>query len=274
MEIGTLLTIVFYIASTAAYTLFLVRQKKRYYRAGVLMLSAGFTSLHLIMVIIGTIRSGHLPVNTLRETLSFGALTVAGVFLLFQYRYRLKVLGVFAAPLAAATMVIVAVMPATATPSQPILKSLWLVSHVTLVFMGEASLALACGLGILYLVQEQAIKSKKPGFFFRRLPSLDLLDSAGQTCILAGFMLMTLGLATGLIYAKSVWGRFWSWDPKEVWSGITWLFYAALLHERLTVGWRGRKAAVMAIIGFGVLLFTFFGVNFLLEGHHGGFTRM
>jgi cytochrome c-type biogenesis protein CcsB len=271
MEIGTLLTIVFYVASTAAYILFLVRQKKRYYRAGVLLLSAGFT-IHLITVAVGTVHSGHLPVNTLRETLSFGALTVAGVFLLFQYRYRLKVLGVFAAPLAAATMVVVAVMPATATPAQPVLKSLWLVSHVTLVFMGEASLALACGLGILYLVQEQAIKSKKPGFFFRRLPSLDLLDSAGQTCILAGFMMMTLGLATGLIYAKAVWGRFWSWDPKEVWSGITWLLYAVLIHERLALGWRGRRAAIMAIIGFATVLFTFLGVNLFMSGHHGAFT--
>jgi ABC-type transport system involved in cytochrome c biogenesis permease subunit len=77
----------------------------------------------------------------------------------------------------------------------------------------------------------------------------------------------------GVLYAKVVWGRFWSWDVKEVWSGIMWLFYAALLHERLTVGWRGRKAAIMSIIGFAVLLFTFFGVNFLLGGHHGEFTQ-
>ncbi|HSO17956.1 MAG TPA: cytochrome c biogenesis protein CcsA, partial [Desulfosarcina sp.] len=87
-----------------------------------------------------------------------------------------------------------------------------------------------------------------------------------------GFTMVTIGLITGVVYAKAVWGRFWSWDPKEVWSAITWLFYAALLHERLTVGWRGRRAAFMAIIGFGVLLFTFFGVNFLLQGHHGTFT--
>ncbi|MGD9097730.1 MAG: c-type cytochrome biogenesis protein CcsB, partial [Desulfobacterales bacterium] len=205
-------------------------------------------------------------------TLSFGAMCVAGVFLLFQYRYRLKVLGVFAAPLATATMVIVALMPASSAPAQPILKSIWLVAHVTFIFMGEASLALACGLGILYLVQEQAIKSRKPGFFFRRLPSLDQMDSAGQTCILAGFVLMTLGLATGLVYAKAVWGRFWSWDPKEVWSGITWLLYAILIHERLALGWRGRRAAIMAIVGFATVLFTFLGVNLFMSGHHGAFS--
>ena len=272
MEIGILLTIVFYAASTAAYTIFLVRQKKQYYRGGVMLLAVGF-AVHLIMIVIGTFQAGHLPVNTLRDTLSFGALAVAGVFLLFQYRYRLKVLGVFTAPLAAVIMIIVALMPATAMPAQPVLKSMWLVAHVALIFIGEASLALACGIGILYLVQEQAIKSKKPGFFFRRLPSLDLLDSAGQKCILAGFVMMTLGLATGLIYAKSVWGRFWSWDPKEVWSGITWLLYAVLIHERLALGWRGRRAAIMAIIGFATVLFTFLGVNLFMSGHHGVFTQ-
>ncbi|MDJ0803582.1 MAG: c-type cytochrome biogenesis protein CcsB [Desulfobacterales bacterium] len=271
MEIGILLTIVCYGASTAAYTVFLVRQRKFSYRTGVALLSAGF-GIHLVLVLAGTLHSGHLPVNTLRDTLSFGAMCVAGVFLGFQYRYRLRVLGVFAAPLAAATMVVVALMPATSTPAQPILKSIWLVAHVTFIFMGEASLALACGLGILYLVQERAIKSRKPGFFFRRLPSLDLLDSAGQTCILAGFVLMTLGLATGLIYAKAIWGRFWSWDPKEVWSGITWLLYAVLIHERLALGWRGRRAAIMAIVGFATVLFTFLGVNLFMSGHHGAFT--
>ncbi len=271
MEIGILLTIVCYGASTAAYTVFLVRQRKSSYRTGVALLSAGF-GIHLVLVLAGTLHSGHLPVNTLRDTLSFGAMCVAGVFLGFQYRYRLRVLGVFAAPLAAATMVVVALMPATSTPAQPILKSIWLVAHVTFIFMGEASLALACGLGILYLVQERAIKSRKPGFFFRRLPSLDLLDSAGQTCILAGFVLMTLGLATGLIYAKAIWGRFWSWDPKEVWSGITWLLYAVLIHERLALGWRGRRAAIMAIVGFATMLFTFLGVNLFMSGHHGAFT--
>jgi ABC-type transport system involved in cytochrome c biogenesis permease subunit len=85
--------------------------------------------------------------------------------------------------------------------------------------------------------------------------------------------MLTLGLVSGFVYAKSVWGNFWSWDPKEVWAGITWLLYAALLHQRLTVGWRGRRAAIMAIIGFAAVLFTFLGVNFLLEGHHGKFTR-
>ena len=113
-------------------------------------------------------------------------------------------------------------------------------------------------------------------FILKLLPGsyvLERLDNTGYVCVIIGFTMLTIGLITGIVYAKSIWGRFWSWDPKEVWSAITWLLYAALLHGRISVGWRGRKAAILSIIGFGVLLFTFFGVNFLLQGHHGEFTR-
>jgi cytochrome c-type biogenesis protein CcsB len=154
-----------------------------------------------------------------------------------------------------------------------VFNNFWIIFHVVVIFIGNAAFALACGTGILYLMQENAIKGKNPGFFFRRLPSLNILDTVGYAAIVVGFTMFTLGLITGFLYAKTVWGRFWSWDPKEVWSGVMWLFYAALLHERLSSGWRGRKAAIMSIVGFGVLLFTFLGVNFLLTGHHGAFTR-
>jgi cytochrome c-type biogenesis protein CcsB len=272
MTIGILGTLGLYALSTAAYLAFLFIQKKALHRWGVGLLSAGF-GVHTLVIGYATFATGHIPVNTLRDTLSFACWAVAGVFLLFHYRYRLKIMGIFAAPLTAATMALVAVMPATTMAAKPVLKSFWLVAHVTFIFIGEAGMALACGLGILYLIQEKAIKSKKPGFFFRRLPSLGQLDAAGYACILGGFLMMTLGLIMGLVYAKNVWGRFWSWDPKEVWSGITWLLYAVMIHMRLSVGWHGRRSAVMAIIGFAVVLFTFLGVNLFLSGHHGEFTQ-
>mgnify|MGYP000551379987 FL=1 len=271
MDIGILGTLGLYALSTVAYVAFLFTQKKKLHHYGVWLLSAGCL-IHTLWIGYRTVASGHLPVNTLRDTLSFAGWALTGVFLLFHYRYRLKVMGIFAAPLATAVVAVVATLPATTMAAKPVLKSLWLVSHVTFIFIGEAGMALACGLGVLYLTQERAIKSKKPGFFFRRLPSLDQLDTAGYGCILGGFLMMTLGLIMGLVYAKSVWGRFWSWDPKEVWSGITWLLYAVMIHMRLSVGWRGRRTAVMAIIGFATVLFTFLGVNLFLSGHHGEFT--
>jgi ABC-type transport system involved in cytochrome c biogenesis permease subunit len=123
--------------------------------------------------------------------------------------------------------------------------------------VGNAAFAIAFFAGILYLIQEKAIKDKNPGFFFRRLPSLKLLDSVGYASLIVGFPMLTFGMITGVIYAQMVRGRFWSWDPKEILGALTWLIFAALLHERLAVGWRGRRAAIITIVGFGILLLTF-----------------
>lgn len=270
MELNIII-ILFYIFSTAGYFAFLFFQKNYFYKAGFFLLLTGFL-FHCAAIVYGSIKSGYIPVHNLQETLSIAAWAMAGVFLVFQYKIRLKILGIYAAPLIAGIMAVTLWLPQRSTGVKNIFNSLWFNFHIITIFIGEASFALACGAGLLYLLQENAIKTKKRGFFYKRLPSLDLIDTSGYACLVVGFSMITIGLITGFVYAKLIWGRFWSWDPKEVWSGITWLVYAALLHERLTVGWRGRRAAIMAIIGFVVLLFTFFGVNFFLKGHHGDFT--
>jgi cytochrome c-type biogenesis protein CcsB len=272
MEILIIVTILAYMLSTVAYLVFLFLQINNAQRIGYFLILAGFLC-QTATIIYGFSIGGHLPVGNLRETLSLAGWAVAGCFLLFQYKFNLKILGIFAAPLIALIVVLATLVSSEPYQTTKIFKNFWLISHVMAIFFGEAFFTLAAGLGVLYLIQENAIKTKKHRFFFKRLPSLDLLDSTGYACIVVGFSMLTLGLATGLVYAKSYWGRFWSWDPKEVWSAITWIFYAVLMHERLTVGWRGRRSAIMAIIGFGVLLFTFLGVNLLLEGHHGEFTK-
>jgi cytochrome c-type biogenesis protein CcsB len=272
VEIFILITIGFYILATAGYVAYLFLQKNSFQQTGYCLLGVGFV-FHTIAIVYGFVQSGHLPVTNLFETLSVAGWAIAGVFLIFQYKFKLKVLGIYAAPLITLIMVIAFWLPRQPSQAKNIYNSLWLIVHVIAIFIGEASFALACGVGLLYLVQENAIKTKHHGFFYRRLPSLELLDTTGYGCIMAGFFMLSLGLIFGFVYAKSVWGKFWSWDPKEVWSGITWLLYAALLHQRFTAGWRGRKAAIMAIIGFTAVLFTFLGVNFLLKGHHGDFTR-
>lgn len=272
VELLILIAIIFYILGTAGYLAYLFLQKNHFQQTGYYLLAGGFL-LQTIAIAYGFVQSGHIPVTNLSETLCVAGWAIAGVFLIFQYKFKLKVLGIYAAPLITLVMVIASWLPREPVQVKNIYNSLWLILHVIAIFIGEASFALACGAGLLYLIQENAIKTKHHGFFYRRLPSLELLDSTGYGCIIAGFFMLSFGLIAGFVYAKSVWGKFWSWDPKEVWSGITWLLYAALLHQRLTVGWRGRKAAIMAIIGFAVVLFTFLGVNFLLMGHHGEFTR-
>ncbi len=262
----------FYLTSSACYGVFLFIQKERCEQVGFALMIAGF-AIHTVLVGGKALYFGIIPVQNFHETLLFSAWIFAAVFLAFKILSRLKVLGVFAAPLVTILSAAAFMVPDRAVEIETSLASLWLIVHVVLIFIGMAALSLAAGTGVLYLIQKRNIKSKKHRFFFKRLPSLEMLDSTGYTFVVIGFTALTTGLITGFVYAHTVWGRFWSWDPKEVWSAITWLIYAALLHERLMSRWRGNRAAILAIIGFAAMLFTFLGVNFLLEGHHDEFTR-
>jgi cytochrome c-type biogenesis protein CcsB len=261
-----------YLLGAAGYIIFLFVQKEICHRVAFGLMTAGFT-LHTGLIGFEFYRLGYFPAQNLHQTLVVAGWSLTGVFLAIKYRYRLNILGAYAAPLAAIVMIAAFCFPSVAVTPTPLFKSLWLVLHIVIIFIAEAALALACGAGLIYLVQERAIKTKSSRFFLKRLPSLEFLDRTGYLFIVTGFTFLTIGLITGFIYAHLVWGKFWSWDNKEIWSMITWLIYAALLHGRLVSGWRGRRAAVMAVVGFAALLFTFFGVNFLLEGHHDEFTK-
>jgi len=266
------LTTVLYFISMAGYIWFLFNQKKACQKAAFYLISMAI-AFHLISITIYTITTGYVPIQNLSQSLSLAAFFLGIMFLFFQYKFDLKILGVFASILLFAIMLLVWMVPEAPVEKNDIFKGIWFYAHIILVFAGDAALAMACGAGILYLLQEKGIKTKSPGFFFKRLPSLDLLDNVGYTCLTTGFAFLTIGLVTGFIYAKTIWGRFWSWDLKEVFSVGSWMVYAALLHLRLYSGWRGRKSAIMTIIGFFIILFTFLGVNILLGGHHQAFTK-
>ncbi len=261
-----------YVLSSAGAIAHLYLRRDVFLKASTVLLPIGIL-LQLVWIGEAWMRLGHFPVYNLPETVTVLSCILAGVYLGFGFYIRMPVLGVFSTTLTAVFSLVAAIRPTAPAADVKVFKSFWVFFHVVSVFVGEAFFALACGIGIMYLIQESGIKNKRRGFFFTRMPSLEALDSAGYACIVVGFTLLTVGLVTGFVYAKITWGHFLSWDPKEVWSVITWILYAVLIHERLAVGWRGRKSAIMAIVGFGVVLFTFLGVNFLLEGHHGGFTR-
>lgn len=266
------ITTMLYFISMAGYLLYLFNQKIIYQKTGfyLILTAVGF---HFISLFIYTVSKGYAPIQNLSQSLSVAAFALGCMFLFFQYKFDLKILGVFASAMLSGVMLAVLMIPEAPVEQNEVLRGFWFYSHILLVFTGEAALALASGAGILYLLQEKGIKTKNHGFFFKRLPSLDLLDNVGYTCLATGFALLTMGLVTGFIYAKTIWGRFWSWDPKEVFSVGIWVLYAALLHLRLYSGWRGRKSAVMTIIGFFIIVFTFLGVNMLLGGHHQDFTK-
>ncbi len=257
----------FVLLSTAGFVVYVVKQRKSFYLWSYRGLLVGFV-FHTLFVGYGYYTMGAAPVLTLKAALSFFAWTIIGAYLIFHMKFKLMVLGSFIAPLAACLMIISSTMPGVEVNVKPMFRSLWLTVHVAASFLGNGMFAVTFIAAIMYLIQERHIKNKKFGSLYSRLPSLEVLDSVSYQSLVYGFPFLTVGMMTGAIYAQQALGSYWRWDPKEVWSLITWLFYAVLLHQRLTVGWRGRKAAFMAILAFLVLCFTFVGASLWLSDYH------
>ncbi|HDL20833.1 MAG TPA: c-type cytochrome biogenesis protein CcsB [Nitrospirae bacterium] len=228
---------------------------------------AGFV-LHSLNIAIRYSIGGHLPITNMHEAASFFSWCIILLFFYLEYRYRVGLLGSFIMPVVFILMLSSSVFPRAIKELSPVLQSSWFSIHISLAFLGDAAFAMAAGVGLMYLVQEHFVKSKHLGDLFHRLPSLQMLDDINYRLISLGFPLLTLAIITGALWAESAWGSYWRWDPKEVWSLITWFIYALVLHVRLTAGWRGKRAAILSIAGFCAVLFTFFGVNLLLKGLH------
>ena len=262
----SVITTLLYSVGTVGFLIYVIRTEKVIHRIAYGFLLAGFLSHTLgLAMLVSQLRQ--MPVTTLPQTFSLFAWAIVGSYLAFQLKFNIRILGTFVSPLAVIFMLLSSAIPGRVIPNSQLFKSFWLTLHVATMFIGMAIFALAFCAGIMYLLQERQIKSKSFGLLYRRLPSLEVLDSLNYVCLTFGFPLITIGLISGFVYAGAVWQSFWHWDPKEILSVVTWLIYAVLLHERLAVGWRGRRAAIMAIIGFSVILVTFVGTSVILEVH-------
>ncbi len=202
--------------------------------------------------------SGHLPLTNLYESLLIFAWFLSLIPLVFK-KLPVSLLR-FALLLAVAAILSASLLPqrfTEAAPLLPALKSHWLAFHVLTCFSAYSAFAVAFGSALLYLVPS-----------FRGSLSLETLETITTTSISLGFPLLTIGIVTGSVWANQAWGTYWSWDPKETWSLITWLIYAAFLHARFAKGFRGRRAALLAVFGFVSVVFTYLGVNLILSGLH------
>jgi len=238
------------------------------------LLASGIAFIGLIAQTVGLILRwfesykmgiGHAPLSNLYESLIFFSWTIVLLYLVIEWRIKSRNLGAFVVPFAFFSMAFASFSPnvnARIQPLIPALQSNWLISHVITCFFGYAALTIACGLGFMYLLKGLE-KGEKPPLFFRLLPGREIVDELTYHSVVIGFIFLTLGIITGSVWAYSAWGSYWSWDPKETWSLITWLIYAAMLHSRFVRGWRGKRMAIMSIIGFASVLFTYFGVNYL-----------
>ncbi len=252
---------------TAAYLVYFISQNKQIRKiARVLMVVSGV--LQSLYILVRFALAGYTPITSQHEAVFFFAWATTWAYLSFRWRHSVKNFGTFVSVLIFCLIVISSFSEKKIDPLLPALQSLWLPIHggVSLIAYGFLSLAF-CG-GLMYLLLERELKSKKFGYFFSRFPSLDALDQLNNHCLTAGFIFLTIGIVTGSIWARQAWGTYWQWDPKETWSLITWFIYLVQLHQRFTVGWRGKRAAVMAVIGFTAVIFTLWGVTYLLGGVH------
>ena len=215
---------------------------------------------------------GHAPLTNMYESVVFFAWTIIALYLAIEWIFKIRMIGAFTVPLAFFAMAYASFstnISKSITPLVPALQSNWLIAHVITCFVGYAAFAVAATLGIVYLFKSHTQKETSvPANDPNQLPPLAFIDDLIHKTMMFGFLWLSAGIITGAIWANSAWGTYWSWDPKETWSLITWFVYAISLHTRYTRGWTGKKIAYLAIFGFISVLFTYYGVNFLLSGLH------
>ena len=214
---------------------------------------------------------GHAPLANFYESLIFFAWAILLLYLIIEWRTRSRSLGVFVIPVAFLLLAFASIAPGVSDRIQPLIPALqsnWLTVHVLTCFLGYASFAVAFAVGIMYLLKGRARDGgTEEGTFLSLIPASDALEELLYQGVVLGFVLLSLGIMTGSVWAHYAWGSYWSWDPKETWSFITWIVYAVMLHARSVRGWRGRRMAWMALVGFASVLFTYLGVNYLDSLH-------
>jgi len=262
-----------YFGAFMAYLLGMVMNRAFLSRLGTYLSLLGIAA-QTLAIILRWVESyemgiGHAPLSNLYESLVFFSWTLMLLYLILEWRTKNRAFGTFVTPLVFLAMAYASFSPNISSQIQPLipaLKSNWLISHVITCFFGYAAFAMSFGVSIMYLLK-RLDTAEKDNRFLRLIPSTAILDDLNYQMIVIGFLMLTLGIITGSVWAHSAWGTYWSWDPKETWSLITWLVYAAVIHTRLVRGWKGKKIAILSIVGFSCVLFTYFGVNYLAGLH-------
>jgi cytochrome c-type biogenesis protein CcsB len=215
-----------------------------------------------VSLITRSLHTGHGPFSNQYEFSMAFAWGVLVTYYWFERRYQLRMLGIFALFIAVALMLATRIMVTAgiistdADPLMPALQNnLLLTVHVAVAIIAYGSFSVAFGAAILYLIQPEGGRWG--------LPRPELLDEVSYRAVVVGFPFLTLTIVLGAVWANVAWGTYWSWDPKETASLVTWLIYGAYLHARVVRGWRGRKSAMLLLAGFAATLFTFFGINLM-----------
>ncbi len=202
---------------------------------------------------------GHAPLSNFYESLIFFSWSTTFLMIVMKKRISYPVITMSLTVISLFFMAYASLSPSVARTIQPLvpaLQSNWLHIHVFTCFLAYAAFAVSFICGLLHVVHG--------GW----MPPREMLDELNYRSVMVGFPMLSAGILTGAVWAHYAWGSYWSWDPKETWSLITWIIYAIFLHARFVRGWKGTKIAVLSIVGFASVIFTYFGVNFILSGLH------
>lgn len=241
--------------------------------AGSLSLLAGLV-LMTIAILIRWEQAGRPPFSNMYESLILFAWSIALIYLVLELVYKIRIAGAFAAILAVLAIASASFFDDTIEALVPALQSNWLLYHVMTCFVGYAAFAVSAAASIVYLILKAQGKASAPDET-TGVPKeiIRTLQSFNYEAVRFGFLFLGIGIITGAVWANEAWGTYWSWDPKETWSLITWIIYAIMIHFKYVSGRFGIKDintfnAVCSIVGFLAVIFTYFGVNFILSGLH------
>lgn len=258
------IAVVFYVASTFFFAYSISFRKERVAKPAVPLAFIGLL-FHSAALGLRWWVTGHGPYLMKYEILSSNAWVAVGMFLIVALRYpKMKPAGVVVVPMSFLMMAVGLFLNPEIKRLPPSLEGIWLVIHVTFNALAVSALIIALGAAVLYLLKEK----KGEAELFKKFPSLNVLDAYGYQFTAFGFIFWSITIVAGSIWANQSWGRYWGWDPVEIWSLITWLLYGLYLHLRLFRNWKGRKAAWMLVLCFVLSIFSIYLVPFTTESLH------
>ncbi|WP_121194811.1 c-type cytochrome biogenesis protein CcsB [Motilibacter peucedani] len=225
--------------------------------------------LHAAGVVTRGLAAGRAPWGNMYEFAITATLAASGVLLLGLRSWRVRAVGAVVVPVLLLLLgLAVTVLYTDAEQLVPALQSYWLWIHVTAATLAAGGFTLGAAFTVLQMARSRAESRGRTPRWAVSLPASEQLERMAYRAHVFAFPVFTFAVMAGAIWAENAWGRYWGWDPKETWSFITWVFYAAALHARATAGWRGRGSGVLALLGFAALMFNLFGVNIWITGLH------
>ncbi len=257
-------TMIGYFGTMILNFLFVAIRKERLSKTAVILQGTALI-LHTAALVLRGIEAGRIPMTNQYEFATCFAWALCLVSLIFIRKYRFSVLGVFAMPIIFLIMGYAAMQSRNIKPLMPALQSGWLAFHVSTAIIAYGAFGVSAALGAIFLMRG---KLKEDGFLNQHIPAENKLDLIAYRSVCLGLLFLTLTILTGALWAEKAWGSYWSWDPKETWSLVTWIIYAVYLHLRLRKGWKGKAAAIFTVVGFICVIFTYIGVNTFLPGIH------